>query len=153
MNRTQRRQAERNERRGISYSERIVPLPALLDEFTVFDMPQSIIDQLTSGAIDAADGVPVFRDNSGQWCEVVPALEGWLLTWRKLNAELNLQLSFYSFTLLSNRLEKGELIDAIHIINAACELRACRHAFRSADRKKIVSIAKTAQIQILMESV
>lgn len=151
MNRTQRRQAERNQRRGIVYSERIVPLPSLLDEFTVFDMPQSIIDQLTAGAIDAADGVPVFRDNTGSWCEVVPALQGWLFTWRKINIALNLGLSFYSFTLLSNRLNKGELIDAMHIINAALELRHCRHAFRTANRQQIVSLAKTAQIQILME--
>lgn len=151
MNRTQRRQSERNVRRGISYSERIVPLPALLDEFTVFDMPQSIIDQLAAGSIDAADGVPVFRDNTGGWCEVVPALEGWLFTWRKISAALDLGLLFYSFTLLSNRLHLGELIEAIHIDNAAVELAFCRRAFRTANRQKIVSLAKTAQIQILME--
>jgi len=55
MNRTQRRLAERNERRGTVYTERVKPLPALLDEFTVFDMPQTIIDQLKNGAIDAAN--------------------------------------------------------------------------------------------------
>jgi len=99
MNRTQRRQADRNARRNITHTERIVPLPALLDEFTVFDMPQSIINQLLNGAIDCANDVPVFRDNSGQWCEVLPALEGWLFTWRKLDEELNLHLSFYSIAL------------------------------------------------------
>jgi hypothetical protein len=150
MNRNQRRQAQRDSNRGISRQERIVPLPALLDEFTVFDMPQSIIDQLVNGAIDTADDVPVFRDNSGQWCEVLPALEGWLYTWRKINAELNLSLSFYYLTLMANRLAKGEMLHQRHIEHGAKELFDCRIAFRSADRKSIVSIAKTAQFQILL---
>ena len=150
LNRAQRRQAEKNARRGIVHTERIVPLPAMLDEFTVFDMPQSIIEQLKNGAIDTAEDVPVFRDNSGQWCEVVPALEGWLFTWRKINTELSLGLSFYYLTLLSNRLSKGEFLHPKHIEHSTNELMACRVAFRKADRKKIVSIAKTAQLQILL---
>ena len=148
MNRTQRRQAERNERRGKVYTERVKPLPALLDEFTVFDMPQTIIDQLKNGAIDAAGDTPVFRDNTCNLCEVVPALEGWLFTWKKINSGLNLYLSFYSLDLLSKCLAKGELIDERYISNAANELQSCRVAFRLADRKAIASIARTAQIQI-----
>jgi len=151
MNRTQRRQAERKERRGIVYSERIVPLPALLDEFTVFDMPQSIIDQLTNGTIDAADDVPVFRDNRGEWCEVVPALEGWLFTWKKINSALDLDLHFDAMELLASRLGKNLWLNPPHIEMAAKELQSCRYAFRTADRKEISRIAKTAQIQILME--
>lgn len=149
-NRAQRRQAEKNIRRGITHTERVVPLPALLDEFTVFDMPQSIIDQLQNGSIDCADNVPVFRDNTGQWCEVLPALEGWLFTWRKINTELSLGISFYYLTLLANRLSKGEFLHPKHIEHSANELLACRVAFRAADRKQIVSIAKTAQLQILL---
>ncbi len=150
MNRAQRRQAEKNTRRGITHTERIVPLPALLDEFTVFDMPQTIIDQLLNGAIDCADDVPVFRDNSGQWTEVLPALEGWLFTWKKLNDELNLNLSFYSLTLISECLQKSEFIFEGYVKNAALELQRCREAFRTADRKEIVRISKIAQLQILL---
>ena len=150
MNRAQRRQADRNARRGINHTERIVPLPALLDEFTVFDMPQSIIDQLLNGAIDCANDVPVFRDNSGQWCEVLPALEGWLFTWQKINKELYLYLSFYSLALVAECLQKGEFIYEGYVKNAARELQHCREAFRTADRKEIVRIAKNAQLQILL---
>jgi len=127
-----------------------VPLPALLDEFTVFDMPQSIIDQLKNGAIDCADDVPVFRDNTGQWCEVLPALNGWIFTWKKINTELNLNLSFRHFETLSTRLENDVPLDNLHIRCCIAELNACRVAFRAADRKQIVSIAKTAQLQILL---
>lgn len=152
MNRDQRRQAERNQRRGVTHVERVIPLPAMLDEFTVFDMPQKIIDQLQNGSIDCTDDVPVFIDNSGQWCEVLPALEGWLFTWRKISIDLNLGLSFYFLTLIQNRLAKGEFLHQNHVEHCAKELLECRRAFRIADRKSIVSIAKTAQFQILLDS-
>jgi len=150
MNRAQRRQAEKNSRRRITHTERVVPLPALLDEFTVFDMPQSIIDQLQNGSIDCADDVPVFRDNTGQWVEVAPALEGWLFTWQKISDELNLNLSFNYLKLLSDCLSKGQFFQWLYVDKSAEELHACRLAFRSADRKEIVRIAKTAQFQILL---
>lgn len=150
MNRAQRRQTERDIKRRINRTDRIVPLPAMFDEFTVFDMPQSIIDQLKNGSIDAVNDTPAFRDNTGNLCEVVPALEGWIFTWKKLSNELDLFLSFYSLSLLSECLQKGDLITKRYIINAANELQACRIAFRNSDRQKICSIAKTAQIQLML---
>jgi len=150
MNRAQRRLAEKNTRRGITYTERVVPLPTLFDEFTVFDMPQSILDQLKNGSIDCANDVPVFRDNTGQWTEVLPALKGWLYTWEKISTELNLSLSFHFFKMLSTRLEHGVLLDHLHIKCCIGELYACRLAFRIADRKEIVRISKIAQLQILL---
>lgn len=153
MNRTQRRQAEKNTRRGVTHTQRVVPLPALLDEFTVFDMPQSILDQLTNGCIDSIDDIPVFRDNTGQWCEIAPALEGWIYTWAKINDDLNLNLSLNNMVILANRLNIGELIGSNHIDNAKNELTACRLAFRKSDRQQIVQIAKNAQIQILLNPI
>lgn len=150
MNRREKRQLDKNIRRGKLDAYKSVQLPSIIDEFCVFDMPQSILDQLKNGAIDTADDVPVFRDNTGRWCEVLPALEGWLFTWRKINTELSLGLSFYYLTLLANRLSKGEFLHPKHIEHSANELMACRVAFRAADRQQIVSIAKTAQLQILL---
>jgi hypothetical protein len=152
MNRTQRRQAERNERRGKVYTERVVPLPALLDEFTVFDIPQSIFDQIKNGQIDAVNDVPVFRDNTGELCEVVPALEGWIFTWEKIAKELGVSmLAFTSMRILLNKLNAGAMLSVIDIAAASCELAQCRGVFRKADRSKLMSIAKTAQLQILLE--
>ena len=150
MNRAQRRQAEKNIRRGITHTERVVPLPALLDEFTVFDMPQSIIDQLQNGSIDCANDVPVFRDNTGQWVEVVPALDGYIFTWQKISDELNLNLSLHYLKLLLSCLSKGYFFQSLYVDKSAEELQACRIAFRSADRKEIVRISKNAQLQILL---
>ncbi len=152
MNRAQRRQAERNMRRGIEYNERIVPLPALLDEFTVFDMVQSIMDQISNGAIDAMQGVPVFRDNSGVWQEVIPPFEGWVFTWEKINTDLNIGIDLLPLKIISKRLNSSTPITRENITKAMECLNHCRQAFRSANRADIVRISRTAQLQILLES-
>ncbi len=46
MNRAQRRQAERNDRRGIVYTPKVLPVPAIFDEFNVFDFPQMMLQNL-----------------------------------------------------------------------------------------------------------
>lgn len=153
MNRAARRQTERNDRRGKVYADRIVPLPAILDEFTVFDMPQTILDQISHGSVDSVQGVPVFRDNSGVWNEITPALSGWIFTWQKLNHDLNLELNLNPLKTICGRLENNVPITKENIRAALQCLNECRAAFRRSDRKKIVDIAKTAQIAILMESV
>lgn len=151
MNRAIRRQAAKNERRGITRTERVVQLPALLDEFTVFDMPQCILNQLANGAIDSIQGVPVFKDNAGVWCEVSPALEGWLFTWKKINTDLQLQLDLTALITLHKRLYHAMPITRELVGNALLCLDACRQAFRASNRQEIVRIAKTAQIAIYLE--
>ena len=147
-NRAQRRAMQRIKHMP---SERVVPLPALLDEFTIFDIPQRIFDQLSNGQIDSVDDVPVFRDNTGQWCEVVPALDGWVFTWEKIAKELNLSLiAFTSMRILISKLNSGATLSVIDIAAANCELTQCRGIFRKADRTRLMEIAKTAQLQILL---
>jgi len=152
MNRAQRRHAERNDRRGKVYTERVVPLPALLDEFTVFDMPQTILDQISHGSVDSIQGVPVFRDNAGVWTEITPSLSGWIFTWQKLNRELSLELNLNPLRTICARLENNVPVTKENIRNALKCLDECRKAFRVSNRQKIVSIAKTAQLQILLDS-
>lgn len=152
MNRAQRRQAERNERRNITHSERVVPLPSLLDEFTVFDMPQSILNQISNGSIDAIQGIPVFRDNEGVWTEITPALEGWILTWEMINEQLGLNINLLPLTIIRKRLHSNTPITRENIAAAQTCMVDCRKAFRSSKRKQITSIAKTAQTKILIET-
>lgn len=152
MNRAQRRQAERNVRRGKVYTERVVPLPALLDEFTVFDMPQSILDQLSNGSVDSVNNNPVFRDNTGQFCEVVPAMEGWIFTWKKIQQNMAEKLDLEPLQIVCNRLKYDMKLTMHHIHQAQEALDHCREFFRNGNRAEIASIAKTAQIQILIET-
>ena len=151
MNRAQKRQAARDLKRGIMRHERVVPLPALLDEFTVFDMPQQIIDQLSNGAIDAANNTPIFRDNSGVICELVPAFEGWIFTWKKIIEKHDSELDIEPLEIVCNRLKYDMKLSPLHIELAQDVLDRCREFFRNGNRSEIASIAKTAQLQILLE--
>ena len=101
MNRAKRRAMARNKRPA---ADRFVPLPSLLDEFTVFDMPQTILDKICNGEIEAHQGVPVFRDNTGELCEVCPALAGWIFTWQRINDQLGSGLDLNPLKRLHNKL-------------------------------------------------
>lgn len=150
MNRQQRRQLARDESRGINRAERVVSLPALIDEFTVFDIPQRIFDQISNGSIDAVQGVPVFVDNEGILSEVVPALSGWVFTWQKISDDHHMGLSLVAMEAVYKRLQVNTPLTNLIVAQAKVELNACRAAFRTADRKALMATAKTAQLQILM---
>lgn len=153
MNRTQRRQMKRDVRRDIDRSERVVPLPALLDEFTIFDIPQTILDRCQAGEIESAAGVPIFRDNTGAWCEVCPALSGWIFTWQKISDSLQLQLDLEAMRRVYKRLNVSMPLTEADISGAQAVLYRLRMVFRRNDRKQIAALARDAQIAILMEGV
>jgi len=148
MNRAQRRAMMRNKQR---LAERFVPLPALLDEFTIFDMPQTILDKLRNGEIEAYQGRPVFRDNTGAICEICPALSGWIYTWQRINDELGLNINLDPLGRLHNKLQADMPLQLADIEAAETTLTTMRQVFRASDRRQIASIAKTAQIAILIE--
>lgn len=152
MNRQQKRQLAKSQRRGTINQGRVVPLPRILDEFTVFDIPQSLMDKIKNGYVDVIQGVPVLRDNTGQLCEVAPALAGWIFTWMKISQGLNLNLSLQYMGALEKRLSNGMIITVSLLKHCQDELDQCRKAFRTQDRDKITSIAKTANIQLLMNT-
>lgn len=153
MSRYLRRQLERDARRGIDRSDRVVALPSLIDEFTVFDVPQRVLDQISNGSIDSHGGVPVFRDNAGIWTQVVPAFEGWIFTWRELDQKLNLGIAaeIDALAVINTCLHYDMPISEEKISVARTALKECRIAFRITDRQQITSIAKTSQIKILLE--
>lgn len=151
MNRTQRRQAERDARRGKVYHERVVPLPALLDEFTVFDMPQTMLDKLINGEIESVHGVPVFYDNEGGLNEICPALQGWIYTWQRINEKLNANIDLAPLQCINNKLNADSIITMNEVMAARQSLDGMRKFFRSTDRKAVCEITKTAQIAMLLE--
>lgn len=135
---------------------RIVPLPALVDEFTVFDIPQRILDQLNNNTIDVVENedgksMAVFRDNAGVLTEVCPAMLGWVETWEMISEKLCLHLNFVGLKFLCTALNRDECFPAAIVTVAQLELAECRRAFRTSNRKEIVRIAKMAQLKILIE--
>jgi hypothetical protein len=148
MNRAQRR-AMKKGRGATEYRD--VPLPAALDEFTVFDMTQTLLNKISNGAIEAYRGEPVFRDNAGQLCYVCPALKGWVETWELINDQLGTNINLYPLRRIHNKLDAGMILAEGEISAAKDTLLSMRLVFRAADRSRIASIARSAQIKILLE--
>ena len=148
LNRAQRRALKRGR---LPMPERVVPLPSILDEFTVFDMPQSIIDNIKQGQINAYQGKPVFRDNAGHLCEVCPALAGWIETWQLINGKLGTNINLAPLSKIYNKLQVDMPLTLQDVAAAEETLNAMRQVFRNNDRSLFASIAKSAQIKILME--
>lgn len=149
LNRKQRRQLQRDQRRGIDRGEKVVSLPPLLDEFTIFDIPQTILDRIAAGEIEAANGVPIFRDNTGAWNEVCPALDGWIFTWQRISDAMQLGLNLKPLQRIHAKLDRDMPISQADICDALCTLRNTRLAFRSNNRSMIAKLARDAQIAIL----
>jgi hypothetical protein len=131
MNRAMRRALKHGKQ---PRTDKLVPLPKMLDEFTIFNIPERILTKLRNGEIEAQQGRPVFIDNTGALQEVCPALEGWIFTWQKINDKLGLNLGMAPLRKLHNKLQ-------------AC----IRAIYRITDRQEIASIAREAQIAIYLE--
>ncbi len=82
----------------------------------------------------------------------MPALEGWLFTWRRINEKLNGNLDLSALERINNKMRVAMLMTPTEVVKAKVCLDRLRMFFRTADRKAICEIAKTAQIAILMEA-
>lgn len=147
MNRAQRRAAVH---RRPQY-DNVINLPPLIDEWTVFDCPDRILKKVASGEIESIQGVPVFLDNVGEWCQVCPALSGWIFTWQKIIQELHIDYSMAPLGKIHNKLQANMPCTQQDITEALATLDGLRMVFRSVDRKKIKQIAQDAQIAIFLE--
>jgi hypothetical protein len=68
LNRAQRRAAKYKR----PQTDKVISLTPLIDEFTIFDTPQRILDEIASDRLSInQDDVPVFIDNSGHWQEAI----------------------------------------------------------------------------------
>lgn len=148
MNRAMRRAAAKSKP---MQPPKVVPLPALLDEFTVFDHIDTLFLKIGNGHIETVQGVPVFRDNEGKLNQVCPALQGWIETWQMINEKLGLVIPIQHFQLICNKLHYDTIITERDLKLATATNAYCKAVFRQR-RKEITEVAKLAQFKILLES-
>ncbi len=152
MNRAQRRLAEKHERRGTQpQQEKVVPLPFLFDQFTVFDFMDTFLQKIKNGYIESVQGVPVFTDNEGKLTELCPALMGWIETWEFIFEKIGVNIPMASLRKIHNKLLYNSPLSRAEIYAAEVTNNECMQLFRSRKRKQITEIAKLAQFKILME--
>ena len=148
MNRAMRRLAGRQKPIGPG---QIMPLPSLLDEWTVFNGVTTMLHKLASGEIEAINGKPVFRGEKGEWCEVCPALSGWISCWERFDRVLDLQLVQDPLAKLHNKLHYGTPLTHADIEAAQEVVSQQRKLFRKLDRSRLAELAKTEQIALYLE--
>jgi hypothetical protein len=148
MNRAMRRALKHGKQ---PRTDKLVPLPKMLDEFTIFNIPERILTKLRNGEIEAQQGRPVFIDNTGALQEVCPALEGWIFTWQKINDKLGLNLGMAPLRKLHNKLQASMMLTEQDVTQAQAALDSIRAIYRITDRQEIASIAREAQIAIYLE--
>lgn len=147
MNRAMRRAAANA--KPIEYQR--VPLPSLVDEFTVFNDIERVLQKIEHGEIEHSNGRPVMMAGDGGWYEIVPALNGWISAWKKFNTKFQLGHDVGTLVRLCNCLEYASPISH-SLLKAAQEvLLEQRRLFRSIPRSELASAARTEQIRIFLE--
>ena len=117
----------------------------------VFAPIEWMFDELRRGEITELAGQAAFRDIDGGWFAAVPALEGWLDTWQRLDHQYRLGIDFAPLQRLASALEHNELMTAGDIEAAYAVIARCREAYREMDVYAVKSVVKTTEIVIALE--
>lgn len=139
--------------------ERVIPLPKLLDEFTVFDPLERLMIALEHNTLSADDNNKfTMTFINGTPSQVAEVLAGWNFTWEKIIRDLSLTCDISALKTIVTKLHALETdetstqyltIDDISLARSA--LSRLKIIFRSTARDKLQSIAKTAQIAIFLQ--
>lgn len=136
---------------GRAYRPRQSDYPTLIDIGRVFRPVMTVFNQLREGAVFSAKGVPIFKDWTGEWCEIVPALEGWCDCWERIANGEGFDLDLSPARKLSKRLKfdvplQPEEVDAAYSVMARCQGLMLR-----VTRARLAGYMRTEQIQIEMD--
>jgi hypothetical protein len=128
------------------------PLPHEVD--LVFRPLDLMFAQLRAGEIDAVQGRPVFRSFEGELCEVCPALEGWIESWRLIDQRFGLDIGVKPLETLRRKLYYSIPLETAEVDAAWATVCAERVAYaQKLDVHKVKSIVRTAEIKLEMESI
>lgn len=128
-------------------------LPKILDEFAIFSDIDRIMQKLEHGEIEHANGRPIFLSATGEWCEVVPALNGWISVWKRYDQQFALQHDLSPLVRVCNKLNFNSPLTPAQVQAAKDTISAQRKLFKRLNRDEIASAARTEQTAILLEDI
>lgn len=127
-----------------------VPIPALFDEFAVFDDIDRMLQKISHGEIEFCDGRPVMMAADGNYYEIVPALQGWISAWKAFIRKFSLDLDQDALIRLCNCLHYSVPIHRSLIKDAKAVVKDQRRLFRTIPRDLLASAARTEQIRLFL---
>lgn len=147
MNRAMRRAADRAK----PIEHKRVDLPKYLDEFTIFSDIERVLEKLGNGEIEHVGGKAVFMASNGEWCQIVPALNGWISVWKRYDAQFKLNHDVSALVRVCNKLNYNAPLTEAQVKAAKDTVDNQRRLFRRLNRDQLASVAKTEQIAIFLE--
>lgn len=114
---------------------------------------RSMFDLLQAGEVFESEGQPVMRmpehgDSDAEWCEIAPAIRGWIDIWARLDAGIKTTHLAY----LADRLEAEKEITPRLIEQARAQFESCVSAMPGIEPGRITQAISTTQIAWELET-
>ena len=138
----------RNAKPRKPYRPRFSVYPDLHDVGLIFRPIHHLFDQLRQGEVDSAQGKPIFKDWHGQWCEVVPALDGWVGCWARIAAGERITIDLSAVTKLARCLEYGMPMTPEQVENAWQQIMVTQRLTLKIPRRTMGKYMRDEQIQV-----
>jgi hypothetical protein len=126
----------------------VVNKPRLDSALRVFEPVFAAFDKLASGEIETVRGAPVFKDWSGEWCELAPAIDGWADCWDRICRNQGIDIDLEPLRKLARKLDYGIPLTEDDVSAGRAVIDETRSAFVSLPVEVTRAHAVTEQIQI-----
>lgn len=129
----------------------VVNKPRLDSALRVFEPVFAAFDQLATGEIETVRGVPVFKDWSGEWCELAPAIDGWADCWDRIIRDRSLPIDTAPLRRIAKRLANGVPLVEEDVTSARAVIDATWQAYIRLPVEITRSHAQTEEIAIAFD--
>lgn len=132
----------------------VVNLPRLDAVYMVFGPIYEVFDKIESGEIECDKGEPVFRDfkdYQGEWCELAPAIHGWVDCWDRLCAGEGIEFDSTPLKKVAVKLENGVPITIEEAQAGRRTVDLTKRIFMATPVDVIESYTKTELIQMQVD--
>lgn len=141
----------RNAKPRKPYRPRASLYPDLHDVGMIFRPIHRLFDQLREGEVDSAQGRPIFLDWTGTWCDVVPALDGWVGCWKRITAGEGVEVDLSAVSKLARYLDNGVPLTEDMVDQAWQQIMVTQRLTMKITRKALGDYMRTEQIAIELE--
>jgi hypothetical protein len=113
---------------------------------------RQIFEQLATDGDFAYEGkVPVIKDETGAWCEFMPALLTWCDCWDRIAQGLAIKLTTTAIRRIAAALEAEQTIDESALAAAIAEIDLQYRAYLTRPADDLDHYVKTARIRVALE--
>ncbi|WP_281982074.1 hypothetical protein [Azonexus hydrophilus] len=129
----------------------MVNKPRLDSALRVFKPVFAAFDQLATGEIETVRGAPVFKDWSGEWCELAPAIDGWADCWDRICRNQGIDINLEPLRKLARKLDYGAPLTEDDVSSARAVIDATWQAYIRLPVEITRSHAQTEEIAIAFD--